>query len=78
VHPEGDNPPFAARNSRIKFRVQGDGNGTGQEREGSLGYGLVKTLVKQLRGELHIQEEPGVTATIVFVRASIAVRRARL
>jgi PAS domain S-box-containing protein len=52
--------------SSIEFRVQDDGSGMGQHREGSLGYGLVRTLVKQLRGELRIQEEPGVTVTIVF------------
>lgn len=52
--------------SKIEFRVQDDGSGMGQPRQGSLGFSLVKTLVKQLRGDLRIQQEPGVAVTIVF------------
>jgi two-component sensor histidine kinase len=35
-------------------------------REGSLGYGLVETLVRQIGGDMTVQERPGVTVTIVF------------
>ncbi|MFN3946411.1 MAG: ATP-binding protein [Allosphingosinicella sp.] len=50
----------------IEFAVRDDGRGMGETREGSLGYGLVKTLVKGLRGDLRVTDQPGVTVAVVF------------
>ena len=50
----------------IEFRVRDDGCGMGETREGSLGYGLVQALVKQLGGELRVADRPGVTVAVVF------------
>lgn len=52
--------------SQIEFRVQDDGAGMPSPRDGSLGYNLVETLVKQLRGQMRVQDGPGVTVAIVF------------
>lgn len=52
--------------SEIEFQVRDDGCGMGAAREGSLGYNLVDTLVRQLRGELRVEREPGVTVTIAL------------
>ncbi len=55
--------------SEIEFRVRDDGRGMGEAREGSLGFGLVQTLVKQLCGELRVEGEPGVSVTVTFKAA---------
>jgi PAS domain S-box-containing protein len=52
--------------SVIEFSVRDDGRGMGEIREGSLGYGLVKTLVKGLRGDLRVSDRPGVSVAVVF------------
>lgn len=52
--------------SEIEFRVCDNGRGMGEAREGSLGYGLVETLVKQLRGELRVERQPGVTVSVLL------------
>ncbi len=52
--------------SEIEVRVRDDGRGMGEVREGSLGYGLVQTLVTKLRGEMRIEDQPGVTVAVVF------------
>ena len=39
-------------------------------REGSLGYGLVRSLVQQIRGEIDVRSDAGVTVTILFPEAS--------
>jgi PAS domain S-box-containing protein len=52
--------------SQIAFSVQDDGAGMAAARDGSLGYSLVETLTKKLRGVLDVEESPGVTATITF------------
>jgi PAS domain S-box-containing protein len=54
--------------SRIAFRVQDNGVGMSAPREGSLGYKLMETLVRQLRAEMRVQGQPGVTVTIMFDR----------
>jgi two-component sensor histidine kinase len=35
-------------------------------REGSLGYGLVRSLVEQINGNIAVQSDPGLTVTISF------------
>jgi two-component sensor histidine kinase len=35
-------------------------------REGALGMGLVRSLVQQIKGEIEIRSESGVTITITF------------
>jgi two-component sensor histidine kinase len=35
-------------------------------REGSLGYGLVRSLVQQIEGDIDIRSDAGVTVTISF------------
>jgi PAS domain S-box-containing protein len=52
--------------SQIEFSVQDDGVGMSAARDGSLGYSLVETLVKKVRGVMRVEEAPGVTATITF------------
>jgi two-component sensor histidine kinase len=45
------------------------GRGMGGPREGSLGYGLVEALVRQIGGEMRVEGECGVTVTIRFPSA---------
>lgn len=52
--------------SQIEFRVRDNGSGMSASREGSLGYNLVETLVRQIRGEMHVKDSPGVAVTILF------------
>ena len=35
-------------------------------REGALGFGLVRSLVQQIKGEIDIRSDAGVTVTIIF------------
>jgi PAS domain S-box-containing protein len=51
---------------RIQVIVHDDGIGFSTMREGSLGYGLVRSLVGQIGGEMEIRTEPGLTVTISF------------
>jgi PAS domain S-box-containing protein len=51
---------------RIEVLVRDDGVGMSEVREGSLGYGLVRSLVKQIRGELDIRTGAGVTVALSF------------
>jgi len=41
-------------------------------REGSLGYGLVRSLVQQIYGTIAVQSDPGLAVTISFAAASEA------
>lgn len=50
----------------IELVIQDDGVGMSHFREGSLGYGLVRSLVQQIRGEIDIRTDAGVTVTISF------------
>ncbi len=56
---------------RIHLVIQDDGVGYSTLREGSLGHGLVRTLVGQIGGELDMQSEPGLTVTISFPDPSV-------
>jgi PAS domain S-box-containing protein len=55
-----------APGGRVEVVIQDDGIGFSTMREGSLGYGLVRTLVGQIGGEMEIQTEPGLRVTISF------------
>jgi two-component sensor histidine kinase len=62
-----------ARRSRpgwIDLVVRDNGIGISQLREGSLGYGLVRSLVQQIRGEIDIRNEAGLVVTLSFPEAS--------
>jgi PAS domain S-box-containing protein len=54
------------KSGRIALVVQDNGIGMAETREGSLGYGLVRSLVEQLRGDIDIRSEAGVIVTISF------------
>jgi two-component sensor histidine kinase len=54
----------------IELVVRDDGIGILQLREGSLGYGLVRSLVQQIRGEIDVRSGAGLTVTISFPEAA--------
>jgi PAS domain S-box-containing protein len=51
---------------RIELVIQDNGVGMAGVREGSLGYGLVRSLVQQIEGDIDIRNDAGVTVTISF------------
>jgi PAS domain S-box-containing protein len=51
----------------IKLTVIDDGVGFSEMREGSLGLGLVRSLVRQIGGSIDIRGESGVAVTIMFL-----------
>ena len=51
---------------RVQVRVRDDGIGMAAPREGSLGYGLVRSLTRQMRAELDVGAEDGVSVTILL------------
>jgi two-component sensor histidine kinase len=51
---------------RIKLTVVDDGAGFSDLREGSLGLGLVRSLVRQIGGSIDIRGDSGVAVTITF------------
>ncbi|MBB2964464.1 sensor histidine kinase [Methylobacterium sp. R2-1] len=54
------------RPGQIELVIQDNGVGMTGLREGSLGYGLVRSLVRQIEGEIDIRSDAGVTVTISF------------
>jgi PAS domain S-box-containing protein len=50
----------------IELVVQDDGIGMSSLREGSLGYGLVRSLVQQIRGEIDVRNDAGLVVTLSF------------
>jgi PAS domain S-box-containing protein len=54
----------------VELLVQDDGIGMSHLREGSLGYGLVRSLVQQIRGEIDLRSDAGLTVTITFPDSS--------
>jgi PAS domain S-box-containing protein len=50
----------------VELVIQDDGVGASEFREGALGFGLVRSLVQQIKGEIDIRSDSGVTVTIVF------------
>ena len=62
---------------RVEVVVRDNGVGMADFREGSLGYGLVRALVKQMGGEIAIQGDAGVTVTLHFPDASRVIEPGR-
>jgi PAS domain S-box-containing protein len=54
---------------RIEVSIKDDGIGMASFREGSLGYGLVRSLVEQIHGTIAVQSDPGLAVTISFPAA---------
>ena len=54
----------------IEVVVRDDGIGMSRLREGSLGYGLVRSLVQQIRGEIDVRSDAGLTVSISFPETS--------
>ena len=50
----------------VELAVRDDGVGMSEMREGSLGFGLVRSLVRQIAGELDIRNDAGLTVAISF------------
>jgi PAS domain S-box-containing protein len=55
-----------ARAGCVELIIADDGIGMSHLREGSLGYGLLRSLVLKIRGEIEIRSEAGLKVTIVF------------
>lgn len=54
---------------RLEVSIKDDGIGMASFREGSLGYGLVRSLVQQINGTIAVQSDPGLAVTISFPAA---------
>ncbi|MBD2751041.1 PAS domain-containing protein [Microvirga sp. BT688] len=54
----------------VELVVRDDGIGMSSLREGSLGYGLVRSLVQQIQGDIGIRNEAGLVVTLTFPEAS--------
>jgi two-component sensor histidine kinase len=54
---------------RLEVSIKDDGIGMASFREGSLGYGLVRSLVQQIDGTVAVQSDSGLTVTISFAAA---------
>ena len=54
----------------IELVVRDHGLGMSSLREGSLGYGLVRSLIQQIRGEIDVRSDVGLTVTISFPEES--------
>ena len=57
---------------RLEVSIKDDGIGMASFREGSLGYGLVRSLVEQINGTIAVQSDPGLAVTISFPAPAIA------
>ncbi len=51
---------------RVELLIRDNGVGMSSLREGSLGYGLVRSLVQQINGDLNMEGDGGLTVTISF------------
>jgi len=51
---------------RLEVSIMDDGIGMASFREGSLGYGLVRSLVEQIQGSIAVQSDAGLAVTISF------------
>jgi PAS domain S-box-containing protein len=51
---------------RVEILVRDDGVGMADLREGSLGFGLVRSLVKQINGTIDVESTSGVSVRITF------------
>ncbi|WP_204242937.1 sensor histidine kinase [Microvirga arvi] len=50
----------------VELLIQDNGVGMSSLREGSLGYGLIRSLIRQISGNLDIRSDGGLTVTISF------------
>ena len=50
----------------VEVLIRDNGIGLSNLREGSLGYGLVRSLVEQIKGEINTRSDAGLTVTISF------------
>jgi PAS domain S-box-containing protein len=57
---------FRPEQGFVSLIISDDGRGMSKPREGSLGFGLVAVLVRQLQGEMDVSGEDGVKVTIRF------------
>jgi two-component sensor histidine kinase len=62
---------------RLEVSIKDDGIGMASFREGSLGYGLVRSLVQQIDGTIAVQSDPGLTVTISLAANSRRRLRAK-
>ena len=53
----------------VEALMRDDGIGMSHLREGSLGYGLVRSLVEQIGGEINTRSDNGLTVSISFAGA---------
>jgi two-component sensor histidine kinase len=60
---------------RIEVVVRDNGVGVSTIREGSLGYGLVRSLVGQIGGEIDVTTAAGFTVRILFPAGSSALEK---
>lgn len=51
---------------RVVLRVRDNGVGMSGDREGALGYGIVRALVGQINGEMELSRDVGVAVTVTF------------
>ena len=54
------------KSGRVELTIADDGVGMQGSREGSLGYGLVETLVRQIGGTMKVATDRGVAVSILF------------
>jgi PAS domain S-box-containing protein len=54
----------------VELVVRDNGIGMSSLREGSLGYGLVRSLVRQINGEIDIRNDAGLVVTLSFPEAA--------
>ncbi len=59
-----------SQEGRVEIVVEDDGVGVSHLREGSLGFDLVRSLVRQIHGEIGVVSEAGLTVTISFPEAA--------
>jgi two-component sensor histidine kinase len=50
----------------VEVTIRDDGIGMASLREGSLGYGLIRSLVGQIDGELDVRNEEGLSVSVTF------------
>jgi two-component sensor histidine kinase len=62
----------------VELLIRDDGIGMSHFREGSLGYGLVRSLVQQIGGEIDLRSDAGLTVTISFPDYPYSVKSDRL
>ena len=62
----------------VEVVICDDGIGMIDAREGSLGYGIIRSLVRQIGGTIDIRSESGLTVTINFPIICAGDRRRKI